>query len=113
MRLCDRYPIENGVQATIAATVQAVTRSVRGRRFQWGDTGVSRELCVSREAPAGTEHSRDCSRREEVHATQTGERQKPVGDEGANAVRHFVGLVLRKLKANRQPADRTGAFQPE
>jgi len=48
--LCDRDPVERGVELAVAAAVQAVALGAAGARLEWCDAAVAGELGVGAEA---------------------------------------------------------------
>jgi hypothetical protein len=60
--------IENGVQATVATSIQAVPYSTRGGSFTRGSAGVRRKLCIRREATSGSKDAGQHAGGEKVHA---------------------------------------------
>jgi hypothetical protein len=76
--LRERDAIEDGIESTVSAAVEAVSCASRRGSLQWRDPGVSRELGIGREPVARSEDSGERAGCEQVDPAETSERCEPL-----------------------------------
>ncbi len=76
-RLREGNAIEDGVEATVTAAVQAVAHPSRRGRFERGDPGVGGELGVRGETSPGAQDAGEGARRQRAFPAERGQGEKP------------------------------------
>jgi len=104
---------EQRVQATIAATVQAVAHSSGGGCFEWRHAGIGCEACVGPKAGAGAKDTGQRPGGEKVDPAQSREWFEMPFGKLAYLHGHLVRLVQSELQASCQAANHCHAYLAE
>ena len=94
--LGQRDPIEDCIQAAVAAPVKAVTHALCRGSFLRGDASIGGELCISGEAAARPQDASERRRGEQLDATDARERGEPRRGQGAELGRKGLRLLERQ-----------------